>query len=341
MTRFRLAGAVLSLALIVVGCGGGDTHKKAQAPQLRIGLLLDSLTEERWQRDRDYFVERATQLGAEVVVKTANRDAALQEQQARELLNEGVQALVIVPADTEKAAAIVAAASEKKVPVISYDRLIRDADVALYVSFDNVKVGRMQAEYLLNQAPKGNYILIGGAPTDNNAKLLRQGQMEMLKSGVAAGSIKIVADPWADGWAAEKAKTETADALKKAKNNVVAVVASNDSTAGGVVEALTEAKLAGKVKVSGQDAELAALRRIVDGTQSMTVYKPIRPLARMAAGAAVNLAKGQTEEGLVSINNGRKDVPARLLEPISVDKENMDRTVIADGYHKQADVYQK
>ena len=148
-------------------------------------------------------------------------------------------------------------------------------------------------------------------------------------------------DPWAEGWAADKAKDETAAALKKAHNNVVAVVASNDGTAGGAVDALTDAKLAGKVFVSGQDAELGAMRRIVAGTQAMTVYKPIRPLARMAAGAAVNMAKGQTEDGLVSINNGKKDVPARLLEPISVDKESIDRTVIADGYHKQAEVYQK
>jgi D-xylose transport system substrate-binding protein len=341
MTRFRLPGALLVLACFVVGCGGDSQARKPAAQKLTVALLLDSLTEERWQRDRDLFAERAKELGADVIVKAANGDPAVQEQQAREALDNGAKVLVIVPVDTEKAAAIVAAASEKKVPVISYDRLIRDADVALYVSFDNIKVGRMQAEYLLNEAPKGNYVLIGGSPTDNNAKLLRQGQMEMLKSGIAAGSIKVVDDPWADGWAADKAKEETAAALKKAGNKVAAVVASNDNTAGGVIEALAAANLAGKVAVSGQDAELAAMRRIVAGTQSMTVYKPIRPLARMAAGAAVNMAKGQTEDGLVTVNNGKKDVPARLLEPISVDKENMDRTVIADGYHKQAEVYQK
>ena len=153
--------------------------------------------------------------------------------------------------------------------------------------------------------------------------------------------VKIVDDPWAEGWAADKAKDETAAALKKAHNNVVAVVASNDGTAGGAVEALTDAKLAGKVFVSGQDAELSAMRRIVAGTQAMTVYKPIRPLARIAAGAAVNMAKGQSEDAVVSINNGKKEVPARLLEPISVDKESIDGPVIADGYHKQAEVYQK
>jgi D-xylose transport system substrate-binding protein len=341
MFRSRFTVVLAAITLMAIGCGGGSQTRHLQPPALKIGLLLDSLKEERWKRDRDLFVERAKELGAQVVVREANGDPALQEKQARELLADNAKVLVVVPADTEKAAAIVTAAAERKVPVISYDRLIRNADVTLYVSFDNVKVGRMQAEYLLNQAPKGNYILIGGSPTDNNAKLLRQGQMEMLKPAIAAGSVKIVDDPWADGWAAEKAKEETAAALKKAHNNVVAVVASNDSTASGVVEALTDAKLAGKVYVSGQDAELAAMQRIVDGTQAMTVYKPIRPLARMAAGAAVNMAKGQTEDGLVSIDNGKKEVPARLLEPISVDKESMDRTVIADGYHKHSEVYRQ
>lgn len=340
MFRKQVAIACALLAMVTaLGCGGGSTRRPGPE-KLKIGLLLDSLTEERWKRDRDLFVERAKELDAEVVVREANGDPALQEQQARDLLNENVKALVVVPVDTEKAAAIVEAAGQKKVPVISYDRLIRDADVALYVSFDNVKVGRMQAEYLLNQAPKGNYLLIGGAPSDYNAKLLRQGQMEMLKPAISAGSVKIVGDDWAENWDAAEAREQTEAALKKTGNKLAAIVASNDHTANGVVEALAALNLDGKVYVSGQDAELPAMRRIAQGTQAMTVYKPLRPLARMAAGAAVNLAKGQTEEGLVSINNGKKDVPARLLEPISVDKSNMDRTVIADGYQKREDVYQ-
>jgi D-xylose transport system substrate-binding protein len=339
MVRFRL-GATLIAVSLAAACGGGGEAPRHRGPEkIKIGLLLDSLVEERWQRDRDLFVERAKELDGEVLVKAANRDAALQEQQARELLDQGVKALVIVAADTEKAASIVAAAAEKKVPVISYDRLIRDADVALYVSFDNVKVGRMQAEYLLNQAPKGNYLLIGGSPTDNNAKLLRQGQMEMLKPAIAAGSLKIAGEGWAENWSEESAKQLTEAALKKTRNSLTAIVASNDRTAAGAIDALAEQKLAGKVFVSGQDAELAAMKRIVAGTQSMTVYKPLRPLARMAAGAAINMAKGQSEDGVVAVHNGKKDVPARLLEPISVDKDTMDRTVIADGYHKREEVY--
>jgi D-xylose transport system substrate-binding protein len=341
MVRFRLGAMLIALSLAAACGGGGDASRHRGPDKVRIGLLLDSLVEERWQRDRDLFVERAKELDGEVLVKAANRDPALQEQQAKELLDQGVKALVIVAADTEKAASIVTAAAAKKVPVISYDRLIRDADVDLYVSFDNVKVGRMQAEYLLNQAPKGNYLLIGGSPTDNNAKLLRQGQMEMLKPAVAAGSVKIVGEGWAENWSEESAKQLTETGLQKAHNNLAAIVASNDRTAAGAIDALAEHKLAGKVFVSGQDAELGAMKRIVAGTQSMTVYKPLRPLARMAAGAAINMAKGQTEDGVVSVNNGKKDVPARLLEPISVDKDTMDRTVIADGYHKREEVYGK
>ena len=341
MVRFRLGAMLIAVSLAAACGGGGDAARHRGPDKVRIGLLLDSLVEERWQRDRDLFVERAKELDGEVLVKAANRDPALQEQQAKELLDQGVKALVIVAADTEKAASIVTAAAGKKVPVISYDRLIRDADVDLYVSFDNVKVGRMQAEYLLNQAPKGNYLLIGGSPTDNNAKLLRQGQMETLKPAVAAGSVKIVGEGWAENWSEDSAKQLTEAGLQKARNTLAAIVASNDRTAAGAVDALTEHKLAGKVFVSGQDAELAAMKRIVAGTQSMTVYKPLRPLARMAAGAAINMAKGQTEDGVVSVNNGKKDVPARLLEPISVDKDTMDRTVIADGYHKREEVYGK
>jgi len=338
MFRRQLIAACVLLAMTTIACGGGSPRRIGRE-RLKIGLLLDSVAEERWKRDRELFTERAKELDADVVAREANRDPALQEQQARELLNEGVKALVIVPSDTEKAGAIVTAAAEKKVPVISYDRLIRNADVALYVSFDNVKVGRMQAEYLLNQAPKGNYLLIGGAPSDYNAKLLRQGQMEMLKPAVSAGSVTIVGEGWAENWDPAEARAQTEEALKKTRNRLAAIVASNDYTAGGVVEALAAHDLAGKVYVSGQDADLEALRRIVKGTQAMTVYKPLRPLARMAAGAAVNMAKGQTEDGLASINNGMKDVPARLLEPISVDKSSMDSTVIADGYHTREEVY--
>jgi D-xylose transport system substrate-binding protein len=338
MRTLAVTGALAGLCL-VAACGGGTTpQKRADTGGIKIGLLLDDLRQERWKRDRDLFVNRAEELHAKVDVRTGEGNPDTQLKVANELLDAGVKVLVVVPNDLEKAVAIADAAAAKNVPVISYDRLMRNADVALYVSFDNVKVGRMQAEVLLNRAPRGNYVLLGGAQSDNNARLLRDGQMEVLKPAVASGAIKIVAEPWIDRWDEAAAKTEMANILKKTKN-VVAVVASNDSIAKGAIDALADAKLTGKVAVSGQDAELGACQRIVAGTQTMTVYKPLKPLARMAAGAAWSLANGQPIDSLVKMNNGKKDVPARLLDPISVEKSNIDVTVISDGYHTQAEVY--
>jgi D-xylose transport system substrate-binding protein len=336
----RWIAAIAALS-VTVACGGDSAPrpKAADTGPLKVGLLLDSLETERWQRDRDLFVTRAEELFARVEVRTGDGTHEKQLAAAKELLDAGVKSLVLVPHDLDKAKEIVAEAAARKVPVISYDRLVRDADVALYVSFDNVKVGRMQAEALLAAAPRGNYVLLGGSPTDYNAKLVREGQLEILKPAIDSGAVRVVADPWVPNWDAALAKDETAAALKKAKN-VVAVLASNDSTASGAAEALSGAKLLGKVALSGQDADLAACRRIVSGTQTMTVYKPLKALARMAAGSAVSLAKGEAVDSLVKVNNGLKEVPARLLPPIAVDKSNIDVTVISDGYQTKDAVYQ-
>jgi D-xylose transport system substrate-binding protein len=300
---------------------------------------MDSLLIERWQRDRDLFVERAKELGAEVMVQSADGNDAVQVRQAENLLTQGVDVLVVVPHNGEIAASIVDSAKRQGIPVLSYDRIIRNSDVDFYISFDNVKVGELQAKYLFDRAAKGNYVLIGGSPTDNNARLLRQGQMSVLQSAVDHGDVKIVADQWAKDWLPSEALRHTESALTQARNNVVAVVASNDSTAGGAIQALEEQKLSGKVLVSGQDADLAACQRIVEGTQSMTVYKPIAPLARRAAETAVALAKHAPVESNSKVANGLKDVPSFLLNPIVVDKSNIAATVIKDGFLKAEDVY--
>ena len=254
-------------------------------------------------------------------------------------MTQGVDVLVVVPHNGEVMGSIVDAAKGQNVPVIAYDRLIRNSEPALYVSFDNEKVGELQARYLLDRAPKGNYVLIGGAPTDNNALLFRKGQMNVLQPAVDQGSIKIVSDQWARDWLASEALRATENALTQANNDVVAIVASNDATAGGSVQALEGQKLAGKVLVSGQDADLGGLQRIVAGTQSMTVYKPIAQLARRAAEAAVALGRHEKLETTSKVNNGKIDVPSILLEPVVVNKDNIVETIVKDGYHKMDDIY--
>lgn len=346
MRRSNLAQALaIAVSGILLGaCVSGSSNKTGSTRNrkpgpIRVGLSLDTLKEERWQYDRDTFEAHAKELGADVLIRSANGDDAVQTDQAESLLNQqDVDVLVVIPHNAQTCASIVRMANQKGVPVISYDRLILDSEPDLYISFDNVKVGELEAGYLLERAPKGNYILIGGPPTDNNAQLLRQGQMKALGPALDSGAVKIVADLWARDWQPQDALEKTESALARSPG-VTAIVASNDVVAGAVIQALDEQKLAGKVLVSGQDADLAALQRIVAGTQAMTVYKPIDKLARRAAEAAVALARGEKIQTTGAMNNGKIDVPSILLAPIAVDKRNVVETVINDGYQTIQDVY--
>lgn len=330
--RLHLSVVVLTLSSAVSFAADGK--------KIKIGFAMDTLKEERWQRDRDMFVAKAKELGADVLVQAANGNASMQISQAENLLTQNVDVLVVVPSNAVTAAAIVDKAHKAGKKVLSYDRLIKNADVDLYISFDNEEVGRMQAKYLTERAPKGNYVLIGGSPTDNNAKMFRDGQMQVLKPFVDKGDIKIVVDQWAKDWQASEALKHTENALTRAKNNIQAVVASNDGTAGGVIAALSQQKLAGKVLVSGMDADLAACQRVAEGTQSMTIYKPIPAIANKAAEIAMAMAGGKPVTGDIrKVNNGKKDVDAILLKPIMVDKSNLEATIIKDGFHKKSDVF--
>ncbi len=306
---------------------------------VRIGFSMDTLKEERWQRDKALVEQRAKEIGAVLDVQVANGDDAVQTRQADNMLTKGVDVLIVAPHNGEIAASIVEAAHRRGVPVIAYDRLIRNSDVDLYISHQVVRMGEMQAEYALKHRPKGNYVLIGGSPTDYNAHLLREGQMNVLKAAIDRGDVKLVSQQFAREWKAEEALRITEDALTKSGNKIDAIVASNDGTAGGAISALEAVGLAGKVLVTGQDAQKDAIQRIVKGTQTMTVWKSIEPLAFGAVDAAVKLARKQPVPTTDTINNGKIDVPAILLAPIAVDKANLDATIIKDGYHKREDIY--
>jgi D-xylose transport system substrate-binding protein len=301
---------------------------------------MDTLKEERWQRDKQLVEQRAREVGAEIQVEVANGDDARQISQADTLLTRGVDVLIVAPHNGQVASSIVEKAHRQGVPVISYDRLILNADVDLYVSHQVKKIGQMQADYAVRNQPKGNYVLIFGSQTDNNALLLKDGQMEIIRPAVERGDVKIVAEQHAREWQASEAQRIMEDALTKTGNNVQAVVASNDGTAGGAISALEAKGLGGKVLVTGQDAQLDACQRIARGAQTMTIYKPIKPLADSAVDAAVKLARGEQPAAPDRINNGKIDVPSILQEPIAVDKNNLASTVVRDGYHPLEAVYQ-
>jgi D-xylose transport system substrate-binding protein len=328
-------------ALAVMACNkkadtGGDTALKAPEGVV-IGLSLADLKEERWQRDRDFFVAKAESLGAKVIVQDAGGDPNAQARQCDGLLAKGVQVLVVVPKNADAARPIVLNAHAKHVKVISYDRLIADSEVDLYLSFDNEKVGEIQARSILAAAPKGNYLLLRGDPADKNSDMIHAGHMKVLQPSIDKGDIKIVADQSCDKWLRSEARRITADALQKHK--VDAIVASNDGTASGAISALEDKKLAGKVPVSGQDADLISCQYVWKGIQTVTVYKPIRQLAEYAAVQAVKAAKtGAFDSASAQVPNGTHQVPTIFLEPIPVTKENMLTTVVADGFHTREEV---
>jgi D-xylose transport system substrate-binding protein len=319
---------------------GAQFKTKKPGEPVYIGFSMDTLKEERWQRDKQLIEARAKEVGAQLDVQVANGDDAVQTKQCDNLLTKGVDVLIVAPHNGEIAASIVEKAHAAGVRVISYDRLIKNSDVDLYVSHQVEKMGEMQGDYALKHAPKGNYVLIGGAPTDNNALLLRKGQMNVLKPAIDRGDVKVISDQFAKEWKAEEAQRLTEDALTKTKNDIQAIVASNDGTAGGAISALEAAGIpAGKVIVTGQDAQLDAVQRIAKGTQTMTIYKPIKPLADSAVDSAVKLAHGEALNAPDKVNNGKIDVPAILQQPQAVDKANLDDTIIKDGYQKCEDVY--
>ncbi|MRT12362.1 D-xylose ABC transporter substrate-binding protein [Enterobacteriaceae bacterium RIT711] len=305
------------------------------AKEVKIGMAIDDLRLERWQKDRDIFVKKAESLGAKVFVQSANGNEETQMSQIENMINRGVDVLVIIPYNGQVLSNVIAEAKREGIKVLAYDRMINNADIDYYISFDNEKVGELQAQSLVNKVPSGNYFLMGGSPVDNNAKMFRAGQMKVLNPYIESGEIKVVGDQWADGWLPENALKIMENALTANNNKIDAVVASNDATAGGAIQALSAQGLAGKVAISGQDADLAGVKRIIAGTQTMTVYKPITKLANTAAEIAVELGEGKQPASDAVLNNGIKDVPSRLLTPVEVDKANIDSTVVADGFHKK------
>ena len=308
------------------------------AKEVKIGMAIDDLRLERWQKDRDIFVNKAESLGAKVFVQSANGNEETQMSQIENMINRGVDVLVIIPYYGQVLSNVIKEAKQEGIKILAYDRLINNADIDFYISFNNEKVGEMQAQSLVDKVPQGNYFLMGGSPVDNNAKLFRAGQMKVLKPYVDEGKIKIVGDQWVDGWLPENALKIMENALTANNNKIDAVVASNDATAGGAIQALSAQGLAGKVAISGQDADLAGVKRIIAGTQTMTVYKPITTLATTAAEIAVELGNNKQPQADSSLNNGLKDVPSRLLTPIEVNKDNIDQTVIKDGFHKKSEL---
>lgn len=340
-----VASFAVSVLIGLVLSRGGDAARSDRPADRRvhIGLSMDTLQEARWARDRDAFVERAGELDADVTVLSANSDDNRQMADVESLITSRVDVIVLVPHDGTAMAKAVRLAHAAGIPVIAYDRLIRDCDLDLYITFDNQRVGQLQAEYLVDRlgdlGRPARIVRVYGAKTDNNSFLVKAGQDRALREPIERGAIEVVHEDWADQWKPENAKRIANAALTKFGDTIDGILASNDGTAGGAIQALREEGLAGEILVTGQDAELVACQRIVGGEQSMTVLKPVRTLARRAAEVAVEMARGRPIIATEATDNGAGPVPSIYEEVVTVTRDNIDQTVIASGFHPADAVY--
>jgi D-xylose transport system substrate-binding protein len=333
--------AVLVLGGALAACGSSNnssTSGGGSGSGGKIALLLPETKTARYEaEDRPLFTKRVQAIcsSCSIIYSNADQDASKQQQQAEAAITNGAKVLVLDPVDSASAAAIVNKAAQQKIPVISYDRLITGAKVDYYISFDNVQVGKLQATTLVKKMNnKGTIFMINGAPTDNNAKLFKQGAHSVFDSS----GIKIGKEYDTPDWSPDKAQTEAQQAITAlGKNGFQGVYAANDGTAGGAIAAMKGAGVPPNTKpTTGQDAELAGIQRIVSGDQYMTVYKAYKPEAEDAATLAVALAQGKPAPGgLVNTktDNGSGSVPSIILTPIAVTQSNIKSTVVKDGLY--------
>ena len=309
---------------------GDEAEKKIQ-----IGLSFDSYVIERWQRDRDVFVYTAEELGAEVNVQNANGDVDKQISQIEYFIDKEMDVIVIIAVYSKACREVLEKAKDAGIKIVAYDRLLIDSDADLYISFDNEKVGTLMAQTIKDNVPEGgNIITIFGPTTDHNVQLVEQGYREVMEDA----KLNVIYSVYASNWLAEVAYDAVNEALQISPQ-IDGVFCGNDNLATEAVRALSENRMAGNVIVTGQDADLAACQRIVEGTQTMTVYKPVDKLAKAAAEYAVKLAKGENINVSTTINDGIWDVPFVKLEPIGVNKDNMDEVIIEGGFQKREEVY--
>ena len=310
------------------------------ARQITIGLALGTLAEERWVNEKKYFEAEAAKFGARVVVQDANMDENAQNTQIEDLISQNVDVLVIVPVNAETAAVSVAAAKKAGIPVLAYSRMIMNANVDAFIGFNSVAIGEMLAKAAVEKVPRGKYMIINGSPVDNNARLEQEGYYNILKPYINKGDIKVVFEQWCDNWDPVKAMNAVESGLTQTKNNVDAVLVSNDGMAGGVVQALKAQKLDGKVFVTGTDGDLAALQRIAEGSQTATLLFPQQEFAEECARVAVSFAnKLFPADATGKTFNGTKYVPTIFARAELVTKDNLYDVVIKSGLRKVEDVY--
>jgi D-xylose transport system substrate-binding protein len=339
-----LASIAVPLPALVRRAGAAD--------KVKIGFLLKTMQEERYQRDRAAFLAKAKALGADVIFDSANNDEQTQLAAFENMLSRGAQAIVLQPVNTGTAGGMVTSAHKSGVKVVGYDAMLVNGPLDAMVMQDSWAVGKLQAEAMVAWlktkygAVKGNVVLVRGQPGDSNANTMSSGVLEVLK---ANPELKLIADQSHEGWSSDKAMATTENLLTKSGNKIDAVICNNSGMARGVIAALDAQGLASadKIFVAGSDADLVNIQYVAQGKQAVDIWKKIDPLAETAVEIAVKLAINPDKDPKTlvkadrTINNGAVDVPTLVTPVVLVDKSNLDQTIIADGFYTHKQVYGK
>lgn len=335
--RTSLRNLLLSLSALAI-IGLVISLSAFRSPEkIKVGFLIHDLVGERWEKDMTNFSNKIEALGGEAILKNAYGSADTQVTQGKALVDAGVKVIAVVPQDATVLAELVTYADKAGAKIIAYDRMILNCDLHYYISFNSVKVGELMAAYATKLKPKGNYIILNGPSSDNNALLVRKGIMDKLKKSIDNGNIKIILEKEMDSWYGLSSLMTMDEFITTNKKPIDAILTGSDDLATGAIDAAHAANLP-KMIVTGQDATVEACKNIVLGNQSMTVYKSIEKLSSEAAILAMKIAKGEKIEITTTLNNGKKEVPSILFDPIVVDKSNLRSTVVAEGHIKESDL---
>jgi D-xylose transport system substrate-binding protein len=344
--RLRPVAALFASILVLAACGSSSKSSSPTSAggnksggKCVVGVSWNNYQEERWAKFDEPAIKKAVEAGGGTYISNdAKSSAETQATNVENLISQGAKVLIILAQDGTAIKPSVANALSNGVPVIAYDRLIEDPG-ALYITFNNVKIGHLQAQAIYSAVPKGNYIIIKGNKADANADFLRSGMDQVIKPAVDSGAIKIVGETYTDNWDPSKAQTETEQFLTANNNNVQAVLSENDGMAGGVVSALTAQGLAGKVPVSGQDGDQAALNRVALGTQTVDVWKDARLLGKTAGDAAIQLCANKDVKAVSHTEQfkspGGNSLTSIFLEPQPITKANLNVVIDAGWTTKE------
>ncbi|MDC7220828.1 MAG: substrate-binding domain-containing protein [Spirochaetales bacterium] len=326
---------------ILFSCSREKSEAGEEEQRVLIGFsaATETFLLERWDRDIQIFLSSARALGAEVILQKAEGDAMGQIPQIEYLIDEGVDVLVVIPHDMKLLAGILRKAEDRGIPVLAYDRPIMGVPISGYVSFDNREVGRLLSRALMREVPGGNYLIVNGSVRDNNSYEVNRGVYEVLQPSLDSGEITVMEEIWLDEWSSDEAFEKISRVMNE-NRDIQAISAANDQIADAAIRVLSERQLAGEVAVVGQDADLLSCQRVVEGSQLMTVYKPISRLAERAATLALAFARGERPEPDQTLDNGSETpIPYYVETPVPVFRETMDETVIKDGFHSKDEVY--